>query len=188
MARTRVCETATRRGRRTPNATGHSSNGAGALTESVQYERHQGVYDLRALKLDHFQPVKQILFQKMYTFLSFYPASHNKPFLITRRERKERKEGWKWEKGNSWDPGFSDPWAFKVDHLRSVKLTVFQNIYHLFIQPPIINHFLLVITPERKEGRSRGWKWEKETLETQGFPTLGHLNWTICSPLNWFSS
>ena len=60
----------------------------------------------------------------------------------------------------------------------------FPPIYLLYWERPFL------ITPER--GRSRGWKWKKRNSlkvdETQGFLTLGHSNWTICSLLNWFCS
>ena len=50
--------------------------GAGAeirKRELSKSEWHTGVSDLGAFKLDHFQPVKLILFQKISTFLPSLP-------------------------------------------------------------------------------------------------------------------
>ena len=42
-------------------------------TRMPKRECHQGLYDPGAFKLDHFQPVKLILFQKKSTFLPSLP-------------------------------------------------------------------------------------------------------------------
>ena len=56
-----------------------------------------GVSVLWALKLDHLQPVKLILFQYFFNFLPFILGS---PIPYYPRERKEgRGSGWIWEKG-----------------------------------------------------------------------------------------
>ena len=102
--------------------------GAGAenrKSELFKSEWDTGVPDPRAFKLDHLQPVKQILLQKISPF---YPASHNKPFLIT-PERGRKAENWKRELPKSeWDTGVSDPGAFKLNHLQPVKLILFHEI------------------------------------------------------------
>ena len=61
--------------------------------ESPRSKWDTGISDLGAFKLDHFQPIKLILFKKMFRL--FYLASHNKPFNIT----PERGRARKWEKG-----------------------------------------------------------------------------------------
>ena len=75
--------------------------------------------------------------------------------------------------------------TFKLDHLQPFKLILFHkfSISLTFILGGPISYY----PRERKEGRSRGWKWGKGN-ETQGFLTLGHSNWTICSLLSWFCS
>ena len=92
---------------------------------------------------------------------------------------------------SEWDTGVSDLMAFKLDHLQTVKLILFRKMSTLlFSLPYIINHFLL---PQREEGRKgqglkRGHGNSRKVNETQGFLTLGHSNWTICSLLSWFCS
>ena len=91
------------------------------------------------------------------TFPPFYPASHNKPFLITPKRGREEGPGAKnGKRGNlqKWmrHRGFW-PWGIQI-------------------------------------GPFETWKWGKrnhpKVNETQGFLTLGHSNWTICSLLSWF--
>ena len=141
-----------------------------------------------AFKMDHLQPVKLILFKKIPPFL---PAFHNKLFLITAERRGKEgagAENWKREFFKSGrNQGLCVPGAFKLDHLQPVKLILLQKKVHLFTQPPIINHFLLV---QREEGRKeQGLKIGKgnssKVDETKGCVTLGHSNWTICSLLKW---
>ena len=62
--------------------------------------------------------------------------------------------------------------------------------FHLFTQPPIINHFLL---PQREGGRKEqgqniGKGIHPKLNETQGFQYLRHLNCTNQSLYSWFWS
>ena len=98
--------------------------------ESYKSEWDTGVSDPWAFKLDHLQPVKQILLQKISPF---YPASHNKPFLIT-PERGRKAENWKRELPKSeWETGVSDPCAFKLHHLQPVKQIMLQKLFTISV-------------------------------------------------------
>ena len=56
-----------------------------------------GVSDLGTFELDHLQPVKLILFQKLSIILTFILG---RPILYYPREWKRgSSRGWKWEKG-----------------------------------------------------------------------------------------
>ena len=91
---------------------------------------------------------------------------------------------------SEWDTGVSDPGAFKLDHLQPVKLILFQRMSTFL--PFILGAPISYYPRERKKGRIRGWKWGKgnhpKVNETEGFLTLEHSNWTICSLLIWFCS
>ena len=92
-------------------------------------------------------------------------------------------------KGNSpnpqygWDWGVSVPGAFKLDHLQPFK--------------PILFRIFSIFSPLYWDAHSyypRGLIVRKrnnptpELNDTKGFECLGHLNWTICSPLSPFCS
>ena len=94
-------------------------------------------------------------FPKM--FPPFYPASHNKPSLIT-PERGRKENGKREFLKSQWNTVVSVPGAFKQEHFQSVKMILSRIFSTFFTQPTIINHFLL---PPREEGR----KWEKGILE-----------------------
>ena len=89
---------------------------------------------------------------------------------------------------SEWDSGVSHLGEFKLDHLLPIKMILFKNIFSFL--PFILGYPISYYPRERKEGRSRGWEWGKgnhpKVNETQGFLTLGHSNWIICSLLNWF--
>ena len=85
-----------------------------------------------AFKLDHLQPDKLILFQKLSTFSPSPAAPHNKPILYTperggreaARAENRKRELFKSE----WHQGVSDPGAFKLDHLQHFKLILIQIV------------------------------------------------------------
>ena len=93
--------------------------------DSPKNKWDKGVSVPGAFKLDHFQPVKRILFPNFSNFLSlilggpiaYYPRKKEE-------ERKQQRQ--KMGKGdspeNKWDKG-----AFKLDHLQSVKSVLLQN-------------------------------------------------------------
>ena len=90
----------------------------------------------------------------------FYPASHNKPVLITPRKRKERAESEKKEppKVNETQgfltPGHSNPTIYSLlNWFCSKKCPPFYPASH--------NKPVLITPRKRREGRSRGWKLEK---------------------------
>ena len=96
-----------------------------------------------------------------------FPASHNKPFLITpERGRKElRKEhGLKIGKyNNEWDTGFFLPWCIQTGPFGACQTDFVPKHFHLFTRPPIITKPFL-ITPERgrKEGAgAENWEIQK---------------------------
>ena len=107
-------------------------------------------------------------------------------FLITPESEVKKKDSPKTGR----DTGVSVFGAFKLDHLKPVKLLMCQNIsrFLTFILGAPISYY----PRERKRGSSMGWKWEKgihpKVNETQGFQYLGYSNWTICSLLSWFCS
>ena len=90
-------------------------------------------------------------------FPLFCPASHNKLFLITpERGREEGTWAENWERDflkSEWDTGFSDPGAFKLDHLQSVELIRVPKFFHLFALNYGRSNSLL---PQREEGRKEG--------------------------------
>ena len=99
--------------------------GAGAENgkrDSSKSEWDPGAPVLGAFKLDHLQPVKLILFQKISIFLPFILGS---PISYYPRERKMGKRDTSKSKR---DTGVSDHGAFKLDHLQPVKLILFQKI------------------------------------------------------------
>ena len=84
--------------------------------------------------------------------------------------------------------------AFKLDYQQHVKQIFDLSISkYLDIYTGGGSHFLLVLAPrptaERKRGSSLSLNGKWYLLnETQGFLTLGHSNWAICSLLSWFCS
>ena len=73
----------------------------------------------------------------------------------------------------------NDPRAFKLDHLQS-KETYFSRMdFHFFNRPQAAFPFSWI-----------QWKgtpqWTPKVSDTKGCMTLGHSNWTICSPRNLF--
>ena len=96
-------------------------------------------------------------------FPSLYLSYWGLLFLITaERGRKETAgdENGKMGITQKWmtSKGFS-MWSIRTGLFAACWTDFVPKFFHLFSQPPIINQFLL---PQR--GRSRGWKWEKETL------------------------
>ena len=98
--------------------------------------------------------------------ISYYPG-----------QREERKEGAGAENGNKedaglrqWDTGFSDPGAFKLDHLEPVELILFQKIFTflpIILKAPISNY-----PREKEEGRSNGEKGINQGNHPKGFSGL----------------
>ena len=130
--------------------------------DSSESEWDTGIYVLGAFKLDHLQPVKLILFQKMSTSSPFILTGRSN-FLLPQREEERKQQRLKMGKRESpnseWDTGVPDPGAFKLDHLQPVKLFLFQKNFHLFTFHTGTSNFLL---PQRHEGRKEGGKWKKE--------------------------
>ena len=59
--------------------------------ESPQSERETGVSDPGVFKLDRLQTVKLILFQKCFTFFTFYTGRSNS--LLPQREEERKQHG-----------------------------------------------------------------------------------------------
>ena len=144
----------------------------------------------RAYKLDNLQPVKPISSQYVYTFLPFILGG---PISYYPRERKEgRSRCWKWEKENP--PKVNETqWFLDLGHTNWTICSLLSRFCPKKIPTFCLSYWEVqyLITPrERKEGRSRGGKWEKgnppKVNETQGFLDLGHTNWTIYSLLSQF--
>ena len=76
--------------------------------------------------------------------------------------------------------------AFKLDRLQPIKLISFQNIFHLFTQPPIIiNLIILGIEEVRKEqGLRIGKGKSSEVNVTKEFMTLGALKLDHLQPFD----
>ena len=81
--------------------------------------RSAAVYVLWAFKLDHLQPVKQILSQMFSNLLTFIQGS---PIIHYPRERKMRKRD---SPKSGIYTGVSVLWAFKLDHLQHADLILF---------------------------------------------------------------
>ena len=100
-----------------------------------------GVVVPGAFKLDHLQPVKQILFQKFSNFLIFILGS---PIPYYPRAKNEKRDTLHSERNT----GVSVPGAFKLDHLQPVKQILFQKFSNFLIFTYWGVQFL--ITPELK--------------------------------------
>ena len=129
-----------------------------------------------------------ILLQKITTFLPFILGAPNSYYP---RERKEgRSRGWKWGKGNlpkvNETQRFLWPWGIQTGPFSACEADFVAN-FSTFL-PLILGGPISYFPRERKEGRSRGWKWVKgnhpKVNESQGFQYLLHSNWTICCLLS----
>ena len=106
------------------------------------------------------------------TFPPFYPAPHNKPFLITPTE-KGLKMGKRKSPKSEWDTGVSDLGPFKLNHLQPVKLILFQKKSNLFTMPPIINDIFIM-------GRQEGGRQQGQTMGKGNSSKLVNSNgWSI---------
>ena len=90
--------------------------------DSSKSEWDPGVPVLGAFKLDHLQPVKLILFQKISIFLPFILGSSISYYP------RERKMGKRDTSKSKRDTGVSVLGALKLDHLQPVKLILFPKI------------------------------------------------------------
>ena len=134
--------------------------------ELFQSEWHQGVYDPGAFKLDHLQPVKQILFQNIS---HFYPISNSKPIIFTPETGMEEEAGLglNMRKGNS--PKVNETQGLLTLGQSNWTICSLLNrfcskIFPIFTLPPIINQFSLLQRQGGRKEQGWGWTWEKGTL------------------------
>ena len=121
-------------------------------------------------------------------FPPFFPATHNKPFLITpERGRKDQEQ--KMGKGNY--PMVNETQGFVTLGYSNWTICSLLSWFCAKSFPPFYpapHNKPFLITPERARNEQSGAEKgnSPKVNETQGFPSLGHSNWTICSLLSWF--
>ena len=113
--------------------------------DSSKSEWDPGIPVLGALKSDHLQPVKLILFHKISIFLPFILGSSNSYYP------RERKMGKRDTSKSKRDTGVSVLGLLKLDHLQPVKLILFQKIS--IFQPFILESPISYYPREREMGK-----------------------------------
>ena len=148
-----------------PREEGRNSAQNGEKEITLKWMRHRslrtqviqtGLFDAW---LDDFVP-------KSFRLFNFYTGRSNSVLHQTEGGRKQHGlEMWRRDSPKSgWDTGVSDLGAFKLDHLQPFKLILSQNVttFPTFILGGSIPYY----PRERKAGRSRGLKWEREVSKS----------------------
>ena len=149
----------------------------GHPTVDPKSEWNQGVHDPGAFKLDHLQSMKPIFAKYISTLLTltcssslFLHPGKRAPYIGPQK--------WMTPRG-VW------PWGIQIRPFAVHEAYFWKLIFHF-----INSHMQDFPFPACREKGTP--QWTPKVNDTKGCMTLGHSNWTICSPRkpifpNWFS-